>query len=46
MSKALMTPARIGIDSILHLVRFYPSWFHLNSLVLAPQARDIRRKMQ
>jgi hypothetical protein len=45
MSKAAMNPAKIEIDSILHLVSFYPLWFHPNALVLAPQARDILRKM-
>jgi hypothetical protein len=43
MSKALMSPARI--DLILYLVSFYPSWFHLNALELALQARNILRKM-
>jgi hypothetical protein len=45
MSKAAMNPAKIEIDSILYLVRFCPSWFHPNALVLALQARDTLRKM-
>jgi len=40
-----MNPAKIEIDSILYLARFFRSWFHLNALVLAPQARDTLRKM-
>jgi hypothetical protein len=46
MSKAaVMSPARIEIDLILYLVRFYPSRFHLNAFAPALQARNILRKM-